>query len=58
VEAGNARIQASLSLLSSVIQDAADSARQGLLTTKVLEQLVLRAGLFPYIPWQVRGRGW
>ncbi len=57
VSASNSRISSSLTLLSTVIKEATESARRGQLTNDLLQQLVLRVGLFPYIPWQV-GRGY
>ena len=54
VAAGDVRIQTALKTLDDVIATAAVKARQSALTSPVLQELVKRVGLFPYISWQVR----
>ena len=49
VAAADVRIQTALKTLDDVIATAAAKARQS-----VLQDLVKRVGLFPYIGWQVR----
>lgn len=54
VAAADVRIQTALKTLDDVIATAATKARQSALTSPVLQDLVKRVGLFPYIGWQVR----
>ena len=54
VAAADVRIQTALKTLDDVIATAAAKARQSALTSPVLQDLVKRVGLFPYIGWQVR----